>query len=273
MLLETIGQRDPVALLVDAENISHSFAQALLDQAYLFGVPTVRRAYGKSSSIEGWEEYGYRLMPTRPGRNSADLLLCTQAMALALKEQFHTLLIASSDGGFAYLAEQLRELGHEVIGFGGTQAPAHYRRTCTQFVELQLAKAAMAVVPRIESSAQPNTTTVASVLPSTKLIPLIRDVLAQSSFEGKWGYLRWVEARLKQQDRNFSAENYGHKSLEDLVRGGKYFRIETVGSKVRIQDPNPKRCKTAPPEQPLATVNANDGVYFTLPLPQILPLS
>jgi hypothetical protein len=127
---------DPVALLVDGENLSSDFAAAVLAIAAEYGVPTVRRVYGKSAQIAGWAERGYRLVPTRPGKNAADLLLSVEAVSLALREQFHTLLIASSDCDYAYLAEHLRELGHEVIGIGEVQSASGYRATFSSFVEL-----------------------------------------------------------------------------------------------------------------------------------------
>ncbi len=126
----------PVALLVDGENMSKDFAEALLREAETFGIPTVRRVYGKSEHIMGWEDFGFRLVPTRPGKNAADMLLCVEAMSLALKQQFQTLLIASSDRDFSYVAEHLRELGHHVVGMGEKKAPQAFRKSCTGFVEM-----------------------------------------------------------------------------------------------------------------------------------------
>jgi hypothetical protein len=138
---------DPVALLVDGENLSSDFSAAVLEIAARYGAPTVRRVYGKSAQIAGWAERGYRLVPTRPGKNAADLLLSVEAVSLALREQFHTLLIASSDCDYAYLAEHLRELGHEVIGIGEVQAALGYRATFSSFVELVRAE-----VPIVEAA-------------------------------------------------------------------------------------------------------------------------
>lgn len=127
---------DPVALLVDGENLSSDFAAAVLSIAMEYGIPTVRRVYGKPAQIGGWAEKGFRLVPTRAGKNAADLLLSVEAVSLALREQFHTLIIASSDCDYAYLAEHLRELGHEIIGIGEVQSATGYRATCSAFVEL-----------------------------------------------------------------------------------------------------------------------------------------
>lgn len=129
-------QTDPVAVLVDGENLSSDFAEAVLAIAKEYGTPTVRRVYGKAAQIAGWADRGYRLVPTRTGKNAADLLLSIEAVSLALRDSFHTLIIAASDADYAYLAEHLRELGHEIIGIGETQTGAGYRATCSVFVEV-----------------------------------------------------------------------------------------------------------------------------------------
>jgi len=139
---------DPVALLVDGENLSSDFAGSVLQIAKEFGVPTVRRVYGKAAHIGGWADKGYKLVPTRAGKNATDILLCIEAVNLALRERFHTLIIAASDRDYAYVAENLRELGHEVIGIGEPSAEKGYRATCSAFVEL-----VRAVPERVEASA------------------------------------------------------------------------------------------------------------------------
>lgn len=127
---------EPVAVLVDGENLSAAHAGNLLQIARQYGVPRVRRVYGKAEHIVGWEQDGYRLVPCRFGKNSADLLLCVEAMSLGLREQFRTILICSSDRDFTYLAEHLRELGHQIVGIGEAKAPASFRKACSDFIAL-----------------------------------------------------------------------------------------------------------------------------------------
>lgn len=221
---------DPVALLVDGENISTVWAQTLLTEARLFGVPTVRRVYGKSEHIAGWEQNGFKLVPTRPGKNAADLLLCVEASTFALRDSFHTLIIASSDGDFSYLAEHLRELGHEVIGVGESKTPRAFREVCTAFIELRQAAA---------SAGQ--------VWPATKIIPKVRDILCFSSLDGNWGTAAFIGVHLRRTDPSFVATDYGHKTLEALLEGTGYFETKRSPEKVlMVKDPNPKQSKVAP---------------------------
>lgn len=224
---------DPIALLVDGENISVIWAQTLLKEARLFGVPTVRRVYGKSEHIAGWEQEGFKLVPTRPGKNAADLLLCVEASGLAHRDGFHTLMIASSDGDFSYLTEHLRELGHELIGIGETKTPRAFREVCTAFIELRQAAA---------SAGQ--------VWPATKIIPKVRDILCFSMLDGNWGTAAFIGVHLRRTDPSFIATDYGHPTLEALLEGTGYF--ETTRSPERVllvKDPNPKQPKVAPSQR------------------------
>ncbi|MBN2630269.1 MAG: NYN domain-containing protein [Rhodobacteraceae bacterium] len=126
-------QRCPVAALVDGDNIAPTHADAVLKQAGSLGNPLIRRVYGKAEAIAAWSDHGYRLCPTRPGKNAADMLLCVEAMKLALHDGIETLLIASSDQDFTYLAEHLRELGKSIIGMGEAKPPTSFRRACGKF--------------------------------------------------------------------------------------------------------------------------------------------
>ncbi len=146
MLHETISIRDPVALLVDGENFHADHAKGLMDAARALGKPIVRRVYGKADQIRAWDDLGFRMCPTRPGKNSADMLLCVQAMSLALRKAFKIIFIASSDRDFTYLAEELRELGVTVIGVGSPDAALSFQNSCSRFVAMREMRV-KAVVP------------------------------------------------------------------------------------------------------------------------------
>jgi hypothetical protein len=125
-----------VALLVDGENISAAHAPRILRDAAMLGEVTVRRVYGKSAHVAEWENHGFRLIPASAAKNSADLALCVDAMTLALREEFPTLVIASSDRDFSPLALQLRELGYLAVGLGMPQAPEALRQSFSHFIML-----------------------------------------------------------------------------------------------------------------------------------------
>ncbi len=135
-----------VALLVDGDNISAAHAGQLIHIASRKGRVTVARVYGNLTVATGWQTaHGYRQCHAGVGKNGADLLLCMDAMELALDECNRTFFLASSDGDFTHLALRLRELGHDVEGIGEAKAPATFRAACLGFTQLQVTTPAQQV--------------------------------------------------------------------------------------------------------------------------------
>jgi len=197
-----------LALLVDGENLSRDMAEQVLETASRHGPPQVRRVYGNLNAISGWAGHGFRLCPTRPGKNAADMLLCVEAMMLALRDGFDTIAIASSDRDFSYLAEQLREVGKQVIGLGCHKAPASFRRACTDFVAIApsgdpVPKSAPKPVPKSapKPGGIPETLTNAIAAEGTEGLLISRlgspelngGLKVSSTLEKTWR--KWLEAR------------------------------------------------------------------------------
>ncbi len=225
--------RPAIAVLVDGENLSKDLAPEVLKAARALGDPQVRRVYGNLNAVAGWEEHGFRLCPTRPGKNAADMLLCVEALVLALRDGQATLMIASSDRDFSYLAEQLRELGKQVVGIGKETAPISFRAACTQFLQLPLAKA--------------QSTNPSARVPATKAIPVIRGILAQSNRPGNWGTMSWIGHCLRQSKPPFEPADYGHISIEAFVRSLNFFEFgQSATGETQVRDPKPNVLGDAP---------------------------
>lgn len=223
-----------LALLVDGENMSSTHAANVLTIARKFGDPAIRRVYGKIEHIAGWDQEGFRLVPTRPGKNAADLLLTVEAMTLALKDGVDTLVIATSDGDFVYLATQLRELSCTVIGIGLAKAPNAFRTCCSRFVPLSEPAATTTIpLPPIATKARPT-------LSPTKIIPIIRGLLPSSTLCDGWAYLAWVEHKLREKIPGFDPADYGHNSLERLIIGVNFFELDRSKPQLRLRDPSAK---------------------------------
>ncbi len=212
MDLSAISSPASLALLVDGENLSKDLALDVLREISRFGSPQVRRVYGNLNAVTGWEDHGFRLCPTRPGKNSADMLLCVEAMALALRDGFDTLVIASSDRDFSYLAEQLREMGKRVIGVGRETAPKSFRTACYDFALLKQTDAA----PQLPK-----------LIPATRAIPRVKDILSHSNRPDQWGTVAWVGHCLRQGTETFDPATYGKASTEDFLRSLNAFDFRT----------------------------------------------
>lgn len=116
--------RDHVMLLIDADNVS----VVVIEQAVAwvhkhYGGPHVRRAYCTAESAVKHQQL-FKRLSIRPmvnlaaGKNSTDIALAVDAMALAIVERPAVMVIASSDSDFAPLVARLREKGCRVIGIG-----------------------------------------------------------------------------------------------------------------------------------------------------------
>lgn len=223
----------PAAVLVDGENVSVTYAQTVRRELDGLAESAIRRVYGKAEHIAAWDAEGFRLVPTRPGKNAADLLLCIEAMALYC-EGVREFTLVTSDGDFVYLATQLREMGCDVTGLGEDKAPKAFRAACTTFKTLKAAATA--------SQAK---------WPPTKIIPQIREILEYTNRPEGWGDLSWVGYHLHKRDPDFDSRNYGSATLEALVEAVKYFEIDSHDTGLRLRDPNrrdqPSARETTPP--------------------------
>ena len=140
--------RPPVAVLIDADNISHSSVKDIFRIVYGIGEPIYRRAYGMvncfADSEGGWakaqREYGIVARPQVSnvvGKNVADIALVIDAMTLLYKGACEGICIVSNDSDFTALAAIIREEGKAVYGIGGSMAPESFRKACTHFYELK----------------------------------------------------------------------------------------------------------------------------------------
>lgn len=138
----------PVAVLVDGENIRADFAVQILNAATRYGTPTIRRIYQDAAKQNGWSDMpGWKLVHSGTGKNATDMLLCIEAVDLALIQGITQVVIVSSDGDFSHLATYLREHGTEVIGIGEIKTPRKFSKACSEFINLTLSAAPSDPVP------------------------------------------------------------------------------------------------------------------------------
>lgn len=132
-----LATKPSVALLIDGENISVSFAGRIIVRAAQLGNLTIKRVYGNAARITGWDATpGFRLLHSGSIKNGADILLSIDAVHLSHAEAIDTFAIVTSDQDFSHLAHYLRERGFSVVGYGEVKAPDAFRKACSSFVEL-----------------------------------------------------------------------------------------------------------------------------------------
>jgi len=155
-----------IALLIDADNISHSKVGGILAELSRYGTATTRRAYGEwaSPGLKGWKDklHEFAIRPVQQfsyslGNNATDIALVIDAMALLYTQKIDAFCLVSSDADFAPLVMQLKAQGHEVYGFGDRKAPRPFVNACTTFLYLDNISdkdAAQEMVPDVKPKAK-----------------------------------------------------------------------------------------------------------------------
>jgi uncharacterized protein (TIGR00288 family) len=145
-----------IALLIDADNVSHTKIAAMLAELSKYGTANIRRAYGDwgSSALKGWKAklHEFAIRPIQQfsystGKNATDIALVIDAMELLYTQKLDAFCIASSDADFTPLIMQLKANGHEVYGFGERKTPAPFVNACTTFLYLDSLDGAVTTGP------------------------------------------------------------------------------------------------------------------------------
>ena len=134
-----------IALLIDADNVSHTKIATILAELSKYGTANIRRAYGDwaSAGLKGWRDklHAFAIRPIQQfsysaGKNATDIALVIDAMELLYTQKLDGFCIASSDADFTPLVMQLKANGHDVYGFGERKTPEPFVNACTTFLYL-----------------------------------------------------------------------------------------------------------------------------------------
>lgn len=148
------------AVLIDGDNVSSEYMSTIQREIIRkYGDPTYKRVYGDWTSprFKGWRETiaEYPIVPIQQfnnskGKNSTDITLIIDAMDILYTGNVDGFCIVSNDGDFTKLATRLKEAGKEVIGMGLSNAQELFKRTCTRFVNLEVAKKNNENIPELD---------------------------------------------------------------------------------------------------------------------------
>ena len=155
-----------LAVLIDAENISHKQADRIFELVAPLGTAAVRRLYGDFRGPAGsWEDAAARhaldarqCFASGKGKNGADIALAVGATDLLRDGTVDAFCIVSSDSDFASLMGRIRAEGRKAFGIGRSTTSKGYQRACTEFHTLDPLPAASApkVAPRAPRDALPD---------------------------------------------------------------------------------------------------------------------
>lgn len=141
------GVSPRIAVLVDADNVSHKHAKSLMEDVARRGRITHAHLYGNFASpkLSGWapaiQTFAFRAhhhySVAECGKNSADIALAIDAMDIAHSRQTDQFAVVSNDSDLSPLASRLRRLGFRIYGYGTRNASDALRKSCSEFLFLE----------------------------------------------------------------------------------------------------------------------------------------
>ena len=243
-----------IALLIDADNISHAKIAPMLAELAKYGTANIRRAYGDwgSPGLKGWKDklHEFAIRPIQQfsystGKNATDIALVIDAMELLYTQKLDAFCIASSDADFTPLIMQLKANGHDVYGFGERKTPAPFVNACTTFLYLDSLgdqatpaaspepaekpktgdKSARAGV-RAEAATPPAPAPVTgkSLAQDAKLVTILRGAVEAAAWDDGWASMSGAGSAAKRQ-ASIDPRNYGVKNFPALFEAIGLFDI------------------------------------------------
>jgi uncharacterized LabA/DUF88 family protein len=214
-----------LAVLIDADNSSPQWAEAIFEEIAALGEASVRRIYGDFSrpALKGWNDRlaGLALVPHHSpantvGKNASDIALVIDAMDLLHSGRFDGFVLISSDSDFTRLASRIREQGLDVYGIGQQKTPEAFRKACKRFIFVENLLPD-AEVPKAERE------TAAKKAPPASAVSLIEHAMRTIGGEDEWYSLGQIGQFIVAANPDFDTRSYGSSKLSDLVaKTGKF---------------------------------------------------
>lgn len=231
-----------LAVLIDADNISAKFAEAIFEEIASFGEASIRRIYGDFSggAPQGWSKDKLAALAIVPhqqfanttGKNASDIALVIDAMDILHSGRFDGFVLISSDSDFTRLASRIREQGLDVYGMGMRKTPAAFVKACKRFIYVEnlmqepakpRSKTARPAETKPSNAAPVSGEAPAELEDPTKLVLRAMDAIDQ---EDEWYSLGQIGQFITAANPDFDTRSYGKKKLSDLVKELKRFETK-----------------------------------------------
>lgn len=233
-----------IALLIDADNISHTKISAILAELSKHGTTNIRRAYGNwaGASLKGWTEklHAFAIRPIQQfsyssGKNATDIALVIDAMELLYTQKLDGFCLATSDADFTPLVMQLKASGHDVYGFGERKTPTPFVNACSTFLYLDsLDDPALRSAARSDADADDRSggrrmpasapQQEQSPVHDENLLTVLRGAVEATAREDGWAPLSSVGHAVRRQ-APIDPRNYGARNFTALYEATGLFEI------------------------------------------------
>ncbi len=214
-----------IAMLIDADNVSHDSLKGIMEGTYKYGRISIRRIYGDwtSQKMKGWSKKlaEYSFLPMQKfadakGKNSTDIALVIDAMDILYSKNVDCFCLVSSDSDFTGLARRIRENGLLVIGIGGEKANNSLINACDKFMTIDKFMAIENLDDKLKkpnSKAKSNSKIEAKskskIKEAKEIIDRAYKVLEE---DDEYVSLNQLLNHIQKIDSSFSAKNYGFKN-------------------------------------------------------------
>ena len=225
-----LGAPTSLAVLIDADNTSARYAQAIFEEIVRLGEANVRRIYGDFSRnrLAGWDDaikslaiLQHQQRSNTTGKNAADIALVIDAMDLMHKGRLDGFCLVSSDSDFTRLAQRLREDGLAVYGFGERKTPEAFRNACNRFIYVENL---VEVVAEKDGGSNAAATAAEQKEPPSKAVKIVAKAMEDEDDDG-WVHLGSVGSRILGAAPDFDPRTYGCPNLSTLVTKSGGFEV------------------------------------------------
>ena len=214
-----------LCVLIDADNVPASYAEALFEEISGLGEASVRRIYGDWSAtrLAGWARKVNALgmvadqqFSNTKGKNASDIGLVIAAMDFLHSGLFDGFVLVSSDSDFTRLASRIREQGLDVYGIGEKKTPEAFRNACKRFIYVEN------LGNGEPEKVAPDAPDTAPRAPARKLspvdaIPIIVAAMKRIGLEEDWYGLGPLGQFITQANPDFDTRTYGSAKLSELL--------------------------------------------------------
>ena len=222
-----------LAVLIDADNISAKYAEAMFEEIASFGEASIRRIYGDFSggAPQGWSKDKLAALAIVPhqqfanttGKNASDIALVIDAMDIMHSGRFDGFVLISSDSDFTRLASRIREQGLDVFGMGMRKTPAAFVKACKRFIYVE-----NLVSDNSRSKTKPKPETNATEAPAELEDPakLVIRAMEAINQDDEWFTLGQIGQYITAAAPDFDTRSYGKRKLSDLIATLKLFETK-----------------------------------------------
>lgn len=233
-----------LCVLIDADNVPASYAEAIFEEIASLGEASVRRIYGDWSAqrLGKWAERVAALglvadqqFANTKGKNASDIGLVIAAMDFLHSGLFDGFVLVSSDSDFTRLAARIREQGLDVYGIGEKKTPEAFRMACKRFIyveNLGTEEPATRDEPRPGSAEAPR-----GKEPAKNAIPLIVAAMRAIGGDEEWYSMSQIGQFITQANPDFDTRSYGAAKLSDLIKKTGRFEVQHgPGGQLTVRD-------------------------------------